>query len=265
MTSELPENFCKVGSVKGTQYQIGITRDAVASGHIAVVGMSGMGKTSFVSTLCRRLGDEKFVLAADTTGEYAQRLGFPKWDREDLDSHGYFVHEPQGEQPQRVSELVKQLMDRAREEYNADEITPRVLCLEEAHTFVPEWNFCGKHQVDHVNYTARMVVQARKYGLTFIVVTQRTAVLSKSVLSQCESYAVFRTVDDTSLTYLETVGGPLVREIAPSLGRYEMLCIGPAFNSDSPVIVAVDAPTHPLDTRDVASQEAHSSARSGPP
>jgi DNA helicase HerA-like ATPase len=94
-----------------------------------------------------------------------------------------------------------------------------------------------------------MIMQARKYGLGFMIVSQRTAVVSKSALSQCESYAVFRTVDDTSLTYLETLAGPIVRDVVPALGRYEMLCLDPAFNTDSPVVVAV-SPDKPEDADD---------------
>jgi hypothetical protein len=67
--------------------------------------------------------------------------------------------------------------------------------------------------------------------------------VSKSALSQCESYAVFRTLDETSLSYLETLAGPVVREVVPALGRFEMLCIGPAFNTDGPVVVSVAGKT----------------------
>jgi hypothetical protein len=243
ITASLPSGYHRIGVVKGTNFPIGVVDDAVVSGHVAVLGMSGMGKTSLVTNICRRLGEQKFVLAVDTTGEYVQRLSFPSWEKGEFEQTGTYVYEPAGDEPSRARELVEKAMTVSRAEYvGGSAPLPRVICMEEAHTFVPEWNFCSRASNDHVNETARMVMQARKYALSFIVVTQRTAVLSKSVLSQCESYAVFRTVDDTSLGYLETVGGPIVREVVPSLARFEMLCIGPAFNSDSPVIVSVDAP-----------------------
>lgn len=237
----VPHGYCKVGAIKGTNYEIGVARDATLSGHIAVLGMSGMGKTHLVSMMCRSLGSEKFVLAVDTTGEYAQRLSFPSWNGEHVGVAGHYVHEPQGDPPARVRKLVENMMGKAYEEYTLGEHIPRLLCLEEAHSFVPEWNFCTRNQQDEVTHTTRMIMQARKYGISFMIVSQRTAVVSKSALSQCESYAVFRTLDDTSLSYLETLAGPVVRDVAPALGRYEMLCIGPAFNADSPVVVSVSA------------------------
>ncbi|MFC5141009.1 helicase HerA domain-containing protein [Actinomycetospora rhizophila] len=244
VTSTLPGGYHRIGKVKGTEFPIGITGDAVVSGHIAVVGMSGMGKTTLVSEVCRSLGSSKFVLAVDTTGEYVQRLGMSSWEGGDFGSTGTWVYEPRGEEPKQAKKLVEDAMTVAYNEYASGQLPlSRVICMEEAHTFVPEFNFCARPNLDHVNDTARMVMQARKYALSFLMVTQRTAVLSKSVLSQCESYAVFRTVDDTSLSYLETVGGPIVRDVVPSLGRHEMLCVGPAFNCDSPVIVEVDPPS----------------------
>ena len=58
--------------------------------------------------------------------------------------------------------------------------------LEEAHAFLPEWNFTLQKSETNVAYSTRMIMQARKFGLTFMIVSQRTAVVSKSALSQCE-------------------------------------------------------------------------------
>jgi hypothetical protein len=48
-----------------------------------------------------------------------------------------------------------------------------------------------------------------------------------------------------SLEYFESVVGPEVRDAIPALGRYEAVCVGPAFNVDEPVIVKLshDQPT----------------------
>jgi DNA helicase HerA-like ATPase len=86
------------------------------------------------------------------------------------------------------------------------------------------------------------MMQARKYDLSFVIVCQRTAAISKSALSQCESYVVFKTVDETALAYLEGMAGPTTRKVLPLLGRYEALCFGPAFNSENPIIVSLDKP-----------------------
>jgi DNA helicase HerA-like ATPase len=114
--------------------------------------------------------------------------------------------------------------------------------FEEAHSFIPEWNFVTPNQRDNVNNTTRMIMQARKYGLRFIIVSQRTAVVSKSGLSQCDNYIVFRTIDHTGLEYIESLAGSAFRDTLSNLRKYEALCMGPALNSDQPVIVELDAP-----------------------
>ena len=90
-----------------------------------------------------------------------------------------------------------------------------------------------------------MIMQARKYGLRFIIVSQRTAVVSKSALSQCDNYIVFRTIDHTGLEYIESMAGAAFRETLSNLRKYEALCMGPAFNADQPVIIELDPPALP--------------------
>jgi DNA helicase HerA-like ATPase len=133
-------------------------------------------------------------------------------------------------------------MKAANAEYLAGSPFRRVLLLEEAHGFVPEWNISTFPQRDATAESTRYIMQARKFGLRFVMVSQRTAVVSKSALSQCENYVVLRTTDETSLTYLEAVMGREAREALPRLRRFEAVCMGPAFNADGPVIVSLDAP-----------------------
>ena len=69
------------------------------------------------------------------------------------------------------------------------------IVLEEAHTIVPEWNFLGvddKRSSSVVNSIAQIALQGRKYGVGFIVIAQRTANVSKTVLTQCNSVVAFQ-------------------------------------------------------------------------
>ncbi len=61
--------------------------------------------------------------------------------------------------------------------------------------------------------------------------------ISKSALSQCESYIILRTLDETSLQYVEGVLGPEFRETIVGLSRYQAVCVGPAFSTATPVVV----------------------------
>ncbi len=242
LAADLPADFFRIGRVKGTSIPIGIRRDYLLRGHLAILGMSGMGKTAVAERVAAELGQSELVVALDLTGEYSRRLGFPEWQA-NLDTTGRSVLEPVGDPPSQAATFVNQLMQHAGGEYNAGQTPPgRNVLLEEAHSFIPEWNFATPGQRDSVNNTTRLIMQSRKYGIRFLIVSQRTAVVSKSALSQCDNYVVFRTIDHTGLEYIEALAGTAFRETLSNLRRYEALCMGPAFNSDQPVIIELDPP-----------------------
>jgi Helicase HerA, central domain len=242
LQQDLPDAYYEIGHIKGTLISVGIGVGGSWKGHIAVLGMTGMGKTAVAHRICQTLGAESVVTALDTTGEYATRLGFPAF-ADDFQTPGYTVFEPAGDPPQEAAQFIERCMQAGRAEYLAGgPITSRVILLEEAHSFVPEWNFGLRHHSDWVAKSTRRIMQSRKFGLTFVIVSQRTAVVSKSALSQCENYIVLRTIDATSLDYLATLVGPDLREAVGALQRFEAICVGPAFNSETPVIVTLSPP-----------------------
>lgn len=244
LVGDLPESHYRVGVLKNTLFPIGIELGKENGGHLAILGMSGMGKTAVAQRIASSLGGSHVVLAADLTGEYADRLAFPRWDGSDLTTPGHYVVEPQsgGDPPRQIADFIASCMTAGRDEYKTGIPVPRVVLLEEAHSFVPEWNFIIKDQQQQVSRSTRNIMQARKYGVTFVMVSQRTAVVSKSALSQCENYVIFKTFDETSLEYLGTVVGTEFRNVIPALKRFEALCVGPAFNTEQPVLVQIDPP-----------------------
>lgn len=239
----LDNEYYEIGFIKGTKIPIGLRTDDERRGHIAVLGMSGMGKTGVAQRICSTLGQDHVIVALDTTGEYKSRLGFSDWTQGDFDTTGHFVYQPQGDPPLKAKEFIEECMKAGAQEYEANENPKkRVIALEEAHTFLPEWNFAIRPQGDHVAFSTRMIMQARKFGLTFLLVSQRTAVVSKSALSQCENYIILKTLDHTGLEYLESLVGAEMRDAIPTLSRYEAMCVGPAFNAEEPVIVSLSPP-----------------------
>jgi hypothetical protein len=241
INATLPAGFLRLGLVKGTAFPIGISTDQAIRGHTAVLGMSGMGKTTTSNRVLSGLAGPGLALAVDATGEYRKSLGWNLWDGSPT-SQGGFVHEIAGDLPVSTETLVTSLMTAGNAEFSTGTPMSRVVLLEEAHSLIPEWNFATRSQQDACAITCRAIMQARKFGLSFVIVSQRTAVVAKSALGQCETYIVFRAVDDTSLSYFEGIVGSAAREVLPNLGRYEALCFGPGFNSESPVVVQMDQP-----------------------
>ncbi len=241
----LPAGHVRLGLLKGTDFPIGLALDASVRGHTAVLGMSGMGKTVVAQRVCHAVATANQVVALDVTGEYRKNLGFSTWVKDDFLTVGAQVYEPVGPNSTpaiRARDFVLKALETGNAEYVAGTPRSRMVCFEEAHGFVPEWNFASRGDADASATTASYVMQARKYALSFLVVSQRTAVVSKSVLSQCETYIVLRTIDDTSLSYFETIMGPAARQLLPGLARHEALCFGPGLNTDGPVVVSLEPP-----------------------
>ena len=114
--------------------------------------------------------------------------------------------------------------------------------LEEAHTIIPELSTMGVSDFASkatVNSIAQIALQGRKYNIGFIVIAQRTANVSKTVLTQCNSIVVFKSLDKTSCDFLSNYMGNEFIEILPSLKFRTAISMGKAFKSTTPMIFEV--------------------------
>jgi len=114
--------------------------------------------------------------------------------------------------------------------------------LEEAHTVVPELNSMGVSDFSSkatVNSIAQIALQGRKYNIGFFVVAQRTANVSKTVLTQCNSIVVFQEFDKTSSDFLSNYLGIDYINTLPNLKQRNAIAVGKAFRSNVPMIFEV--------------------------
>ena len=119
------------------------------------------------------------------------------------------------------------------------------LVLEEAHTIVPETNFLGDlgdygSTKALVNKMSQIALQGRKYGVGLMVIAQRTANVSKTVLTQCNSIVCFQAFDETSFTFLGNYIGKDLVQALPNLKRYHAIVTGKAIRSNVPMIVKLE-------------------------
>lgn len=114
--------------------------------------------------------------------------------------------------------------------------------LEEAHTIIPEMSTLGVSDFASkatVNSIAQIALQGRKYNIGFIVIAQRTANVSKTVLTQCNSIIAFKSLDKTSCDFLSNYMGPEFIDILPSLKFRTAISVGKAFKSTTPMIFEI--------------------------
>ena len=133
------------------------------------------------------------------------------------------------------------LLNIAKESFGDD--TQRVLvAVEEAHTIMPESatmgvsDFASKGLVAKI---AQIALQGRKYNVGLLVLAQRTANVSKTVLTQCNSIVSFACYDDTSISFLKNMFGSSCAEMVPNLKKLQAVVFGKVVKSERPVVVEI--------------------------
>jgi uncharacterized protein len=116
-----------------------------------------------------------------------------------------------------------------------------LMVYEEAHSLVPEWNATvGDGDRAASNGTARAILQGRKYGLGCLLITQRTASVTKTILNQCNSIFAMRSFDDTGREFLANYIGREYAGLLPSLPERNAIFFGRASSSENPIQVKLN-------------------------
>ncbi|MEN6414699.1 MAG: DUF87 domain-containing protein [Veillonellales bacterium] len=115
------------------------------------------------------------------------------------------------------------------------------LVLEEAHSLVPEFNSVAS-EGDKVatSGTSRVILQGRKYGLGCLLITQRTANVTKTILNQCNSIFALRTFDDTGKNFLSNFIGSEYANIIHTLQERQAVFFGKASSCENPVLIRLN-------------------------
>jgi hypothetical protein len=115
------------------------------------------------------------------------------------------------------------------------------LVYEEAHSLIPEWNSVAcEGDKAATNGTARAILQGRKYGLGCILITQRTANVTKTILNQCNSIFAMRTFDDTGKNFIANYIGADYAERLSTLQERQAVFYGKASTCENPVLLRLN-------------------------
>ena len=105
---------------------------------------------------------------------------------------------------------------------------PVVIALEEAQNYIPEVNRKDRESISKKVFE-RIAREGRKYGLSLIVSSQRPSELSKTVLSQCNSFIVHRIQNPDDQTYIRRLVSAANYEILnqlPTLPQQHVIVMG---------------------------------------
>lgn len=189
-----------VGKANGRDF--GINAQELVTGRTCIIAQSGAGKSWTIAVLCEQLCRYHIGFCLiDTEGEY-----FSLKDRFDLtwigadDECDYDIERVEGlkeiirdsintgipviydvsevEMTEKVSRLADILYDLATEERK-----PYLMIVEEADKFIPQ----SRDSIKKIEEISR---RGRKRGLGLMVATQRPAIVTKNVLSQCNNQII---------------------------------------------------------------------------
>lgn len=244
----------KLGVIPKTNIPSVINLHEAISHHIALIGVTGAGKSFLAIEMIKELMQDTKIICIDFTGEYAQKfqnLQTYKFTNNKDDMNKFMQSKenigmfelPSISNTKDVLAHTQSFID-AVFEYAKNQQTQQQICLvlEEAHTIVPETSFLGDlgeygSSKALVNKMGQVALQGRKYGVGLMVIGQRTANISKTILTQCNTMICFQAFDDTNFNFLGNYIGKDLAISLPSLKKYHAVVSGKAIKSNLPLII----------------------------
>jgi hypothetical protein len=153
--------------------------------------------------------------------------------------------------PLTVAEVTRWIAEELLSALSSEIVTSARVCLvlEEAHALVPEWNSTSYEGDQRASIgTARAVLQGRKYGLGVILVTQRTANVTKTILNQCNTVFALRTFDATGMEFLRNYVGAEYTDVLSALEVRTAVVFGKASSCEMPLIIGLNDRGQMLDS-----------------
>ena len=255
-TEDVPPRHLVVGCVPNSDFPIHVSIEDLVTHNAAAIGVTGSGKSYMAFHLIEAIVECGIkVMILDITREHDLYLDqrnptalrvvgdVENWFASDsmigihqyaVDTKGYpaitadFVGAA-------FTEISKAKLERGKN-------LPARLCivLEEAHSLIPEWNQVAmQSDVQQVNRTARTLLQGRKFGMGALVVTQRTANVTKTILNQCNTMFAFQSFDQTGLDFLRNYLGEEYSQAISTLPTRHAILVGKASSSARPVIFSI--------------------------
>lgn len=261
---EYPEY--KLGIIPNTTLPSVINLAHAVSHHMALLGVTGSGKSFLAREIIKELTKDTKIVCVDFTSEWKKELekislSVTVLNKDNIDTflNGTdkigIVELPTMSNTVEVISATEKLFEAifnfAKKKYDEQTPTKISLVLEEAHTIVPEEKFLGVNNWDSkaiVNKMGQIALQGRKYGIGLLVIAQRTANVSKTVLTQCNTVICFQAFDETSFNFLGNyVGKDLVLTL-PNLKQYNAIVTGKAVKSNVPMIIDLTRNEEPKKT-----------------
>ncbi len=256
-TGAMPAGRCTVGHVPNSHFPVHVDISDAITHNTALIGVTGSGKSYLAFHLIEAyLAAGIKVLILDITRQhwhYLQRHnptaltspeGVAEWLAGASNLAIYQFANATAGFPKATAEFAEKCFETLQNStrLRAGVDIPARLCIvfEEAHSLIPEWNQVAQSSdTQQVNRTARVILQGRKFGLGTMLITQRTANVTKTILNQCNTVFALRSFDQTGLDFLRNYMGEEYSQAISTLPHLTAILVGKASSSSSPIIFNV--------------------------
>jgi hypothetical protein len=256
-TGAVPCGRIEVGHIPHSGFPIHVGYDDLVTHNTAILGVTGSGKSFLAFYLVEGLLQNGVrVLILDPSRQHYNYLakhnptaitkldGLKEWLKSDSKLGIYQFAGAQRSFPVEAADFIQAMFKTMTETITLKpgDACPARLCvvLEEAHSLIPEWNqVTDKDDSNHVNKSARVLLQCRKFGIGVMVITQRTANVVKTILNQCNTVFALQCFDETGLDFLKNYMGEHYARSLPVLPKFHAVLVGKASSSRRPVIFKV--------------------------
>ena len=137
-----------------------------------------------------------------------------------------------------VGRIVLEFVSRFKDEDRGT--MPIVMVLEEAQNYIPEINKKDRTSISRKVFE-RIAREGRKYGLSLVISSQRPSELSKTVLSQCNSFIIHRLQNPDDQQYIRKLVSSASSEVLnqlPILPQQHAIILGAAVRT--PVMARIN-------------------------
>ncbi|MBK7380237.1 MAG: DUF87 domain-containing protein [Ignavibacteriales bacterium] len=143
--------------------------------------------------------------------------------------------------PTEITQIISEKTLQVCQEMGMTDQARVCLIYEEAHSLVPEWNSVAvEGDKTATSGTARAILQGRKFGLGCLLITQRTANVTKTILNQCNTIFAMRTFDDTGKVFLSNYIGGDYSDLLPNMSERQAVFFGKASSCENPILIRLN-------------------------
>jgi len=253
---ELAGNYFRVGVVPRSLYPIYIDLHDALDHHIAIIGKTGTGKSRMAAKMLQILahnGVKVVILELDRNNKQSLTKYIPPDLIHEQKSDEFDVAKSTKNiitvswQDQDISNssgtkslttAAESIINRVIQFQSANQSQKLCIAMEEAYDFIPESTFGNQgYGQPGVSRVSQLVLKCRKHGIGFVVITQRTALVTKTILYQCHTIIALQSFDETSKTFMSSYISSKYLDTMSILPRFRSIVVGKGSTCDKPVIV----------------------------